>query len=114
MSNPTSNLFQFEDEIEWENLGNGIKRQIFGYDDKIMLVKAIFDKGAVGALHQHPHSQVTYVRGGAFEMTIGNQIKLIKDGDGYYVPPNIIHGVVCIEPGMLVDAFSPAREDFLI
>jgi quercetin dioxygenase-like cupin family protein len=113
MANSTSGLFQIENEIAWEDQGNGIQRQIFGYDDKVMLVKAKFEKGAVGAMHQHPHSQVTYVRGGAFEMTIGNETKLLKDGDGYYVPPNVIHGVVCIEPGMLVDAFSPLREDFL-
>jgi quercetin dioxygenase-like cupin family protein len=113
MSNSTSAIFQFENEIEWEDQGNGIQRQVFGYDDKVMLVKAKFEKGAIGTMHQHPHTQVTYVRGGAFEMTIGNETKIIKDGDGFYVPPNTLHGVVCLEPGILVDAFSPMREDFL-
>jgi len=113
MSNPTSGIFQFENEIEWEDQKNGIQRQIFGYDDKIMLVKAKFEKGAIGTMHKHPHSQVTYVRGGAFEMTIGDETRIIKDGDGYYVPPNVLHGVTCLEPGMLVDAFAPMREDFI-
>jgi len=113
MSKPASDIFQFENEIEWEDQNNGIQRQIFGYDDKIMLVKAKFEKGAVGTMHKHPHSQVTYVRGGAFEMTIGDETRIIKDGDGYYVPPNVMHGVICLEPGMLVDAFAPMREDFI-
>lgn len=108
-----SSLFQIESEIPWEDLGNGIKRQIFGYDDKIMLVKAKFEAEAVGALHEHHHSQVTYVESGAFEMTIGNQKKIIRKGDGYYVPPHAIHGCVCKEPGVLIDVFSPHREDFL-
>lgn len=108
-----SSEFQFEQEIPWEDLGNGIKRQVFGYDDKIMLVKAKFEKGAMGALHEHHHSQVTYVDSGAFEMTIGNEKKIIRKGDGYYVPPHTVHGCICLEAGMLIDAFSPLREDFL-
>ncbi|WP_315817858.1 cupin domain-containing protein [Paraflavitalea speifideaquila] len=108
-----SSEFQFEQEVQWEDLGNGIQRQVFGYDDKIMLVKAKFEKGAIGTLHEHHHSQVTYVDSGAFEMTIGAEKKIIRKGDGYYVPPHVLHGCVCLEPGMLIDAFSPLREDFL-
>jgi quercetin dioxygenase-like cupin family protein len=108
-----SGLFQFEAGIEWETAGEKIQRQVFGYDDKIMLVKAKFEKGGVGTLHQHPHSQVTYVESGVFEMQIGDEKKIIKKGDGYYVPPNVIHGCVCLEAGLLIDVFSPLREDFL-
>lgn len=108
-----SSEFQFEQEIPWEDLKNGIQRQLYGYDDKIMLVKAKFDKGAVGVLHEHHHSQVTYVESGVFEMTIGDEKKIIRKGDGYYVPPHVLHGCVCLEPGLLVDVFSPLREDFL-
>ncbi|MDB5230848.1 MAG: cupin protein [Chitinophagaceae bacterium] len=106
-------IFQFEKEVQWENAGNGVQRQVFGYDDKVMLVKAKFEKGGVGALHSHPHSQVTYVESGEFEMTIGDEKKIIRKGDGYYVPPHIIHGCVCTQEGLLIDAFSPCREDFL-
>ncbi|MEJ2902705.1 cupin domain-containing protein [Pedobacter panaciterrae] len=108
-----SNLFQIENETSWEDLGNGIKRQVFGYDDRIMLVKAKFEVGAVGDLHEHHHTQVTYVDSGAFEMTIGEEVRIIRKGDGYYVPPHVIHGCVCLEAGMLIDAFTPHREDFL-
>jgi quercetin dioxygenase-like cupin family protein len=108
-----SKEFQFENETSWEDVGNGISRQIYGYDDKIMLVKAKFEKGGVGQLHSHHHSQVTYVDSGVFEMTIGDDKKIIRKGDGFYVPPHVVHGCVCIEEGMLIDVFSPHREDFL-
>jgi len=29
------------------------------------------------------------------------------------VPPHVVHGVVCLEAGMLIDSFNPARADFL-
>lgn len=108
-----SKEFLFEKEMKWEDAGHGVLRQIFGYDNRLMMTKAKFVKGGIGAMHAHPHSQVTYVASGAFEMTIGEEKKIIREGDGYYVPPNIMHGVVCLEDGLLVDAFSPVREDLL-
>jgi len=108
-----SKEFQFENQMPWEDVGNGIQRQIYGYDDRVMMVKVKFEKGGVGSLHQHPHTQVTYVEGGVFELTIGNEKKTIRKGDGCYIPPNTMHGCVCLEAGMLVDVFSPHREDFL-
>jgi quercetin dioxygenase-like cupin family protein len=108
-----SNAFQFDAEIPWQDLGNGICSQVFGYNDKIMLVKVKFDKGAIGDLHEHHHSQVTYVESGVFEMTIGSEKRIIRKGDGYVVQPHVEHGVICLEPGMLIDVFSPSREDFI-
>jgi len=108
-----SELFQIETETQWEDLGNGIQRKIYGYDNQIMLVKAKFDVGAVGQLHEHYHAQVTYVESGVFEMTIGDEKRTIRKGDGYYVPPHAVHGCVCVEPGVLIDVFAPHREDFL-
>jgi quercetin dioxygenase-like cupin family protein len=108
-----SELFQIETETTWEDLGNGVQRKIYGYDDQIMLVKAKFEAGAVGPLHEHYHVQVTYVESGVFEMTIGDEKKIIRKGDGYYVPPHAVHGCVCVEPGILIDVFAPHREDFI-
>ena len=91
----------------------GITRQFVGYDNDIMMVKVMFEKGAVGTQHAHVHAQTTYVASGKFEMTIGDETKIIQEGDGYYVEPNILHGCICLEPGILIDVFTPVREDFL-
>lgn len=105
--------YWIDTETPWEPVAEGLSRQVMGYDDKIMLVKAKFDTGAVGQLHKHYHSQVTYVASGEFEMTIGDDIRIIREGDSYYIPPHEMHGCVCKKPGILIDIFSPAREDFL-
>ena len=109
---PTKEFF-FGNETPWEECGPGLKRQMMGHDGKIMLVKVDFEVGAVGQLHKHYHSQVTYVESGEFEMTIGEEVKTIKGGDSYYIPPHVMHGCVCTKKGVLIDVFSPAREDFL-
>ena len=109
----SSKEFLLGDEIEWEVVGEGVKRKIMGYDDKIMLVNVHFDEGGIGPMHEHYHSQVTYVVGGEFELTIGEETKMMKGGDCFYIPPNVIHGAICRKSGVLIDVFSPIREDFM-
>lgn len=108
-----NNLFFNTRQLDWEELGGGVSRQIMGYDDKIMLVKVKFDKDAIGKPHQHFHSQTSYVVAGTFEVTIGEKKQLLLEGDSFYIPPNEVHGVFCVETGVLIDVFSPVRQDFL-
>jgi quercetin dioxygenase-like cupin family protein len=110
---PDTTQFYLDDESSWEDLGNGVSRKIEGYDDKIMLVKVKFEVGAIGTLHEHPHSQVTYVDSGVFEASINGTKQILKKGDSFYAKPHYIHGVTCLEAGILVDVFSPFRKDFL-
>lgn len=105
--------FQIGANIAWEDAAPGIQRQIFGYDDRVMMVKVKFDKDAIGSIHEHPHTQVTYVESGVFETIIDGEKQLLKTGDGFCVPPNTLHGVVCLEAGVLIDVFSPHRADFI-
>lgn len=108
-----SENFIFEAETAWEDAGGGVERQILGYNDNIMMVKVKFDKGEVGAPHSHPHSQVTYVASGVFEFTVGDVTKIVKAGDALYKQPDIEHGCVCLEEGILIDCFNPMRDTFL-
>lgn len=103
-----------DDGIAWEVTGEGIKRKIMAYDNRLMLVKVAFEKGAVGSLHHHHHTQATHIASGIFEVEIAGEKKLLKAGDAFLIPSNEVHGVVCIETGMLIDVFSPVREDFLV
>lgn len=102
-----------DNDIEWTDLGQGVKRKVMSHDGQLMLVKVAFEKGAVGELHHHFHTQLSYVASGAFELSIGSETKILQAGDVYYVPPHEIHGAVCLAPGILIDVFSPEREDFL-
>ncbi len=108
-----SKEFLFGAELPWEEVGPGLKRQIMGFDNKIMMVKVKFEAGGVGQMHEHHHSQVTYVESGEFKMTIGDEVKVLKGGDSFYIPPHVMHGCVCTKGGVLLDVFSPHREDFL-
>ena len=105
-----SKPFMFENQTEWEQ---GVTRQIMGYNGQVMMVKVKFEKGAVGAAHTHYHTQVTYVASGKFEFTINGETKVVSAGDALYMEPDVKHGCKCLEPGLLIDCFSPMRETFL-
>jgi quercetin dioxygenase-like cupin family protein len=108
-----SDSFLMTKDISWETVGEGLKRKIMGYDDNIMLVHVAFENGAIGSVHKHHNSQVTYVVSGVFDITIDSKTKRLKTGDSFFVPTNVLHGAVCIEKGELIDVFSPIREDFM-
>ena len=108
-----SKEFLMDEDQEWEVVGEGVKRKIMGYDDKIMLVKVAFDEGGIGYKHEHHHSQVTYVESGSFDFSIGDVTKTVKGGDSVFIPPHVLHGAICTEAGILIDVFSPIREDFM-
>jgi quercetin dioxygenase-like cupin family protein len=105
--------FVFHDAAEFEDLGGGVKRKILAYGDALMQVEVHFERGAVGTLHSHPHSQLTYVLAGKFEFTIDGEKKIVSRGDTLYKTPGVLHGCVCLESGILLDTFSPYREDFI-
>jgi quercetin dioxygenase-like cupin family protein len=100
-------------DVEESNLGEGVSRKILASGGKMMTVQFAFDKGAVGTPHTHPHEQVGYVLQGRFELTFDDEKTIIEVGDTYYVPSNTLHGVVALEDGILLDVFTPQREDFL-
>jgi len=113
MADVRGNEFITDAAIEWQDLGGGLRRKVLSYDDNMMMVKVAFETGGVGALHSHFHTQMSYVDSGVFEIVIGDQTQILRKGDGYYIPPDVIHGALCLEEGVLIDIFTPLREDFI-
>ena len=106
-------MFVKHADVTCEDLGQGVSRKILVAEGMMMAVEVSFEQGAVGAPHSHPHEQIGYVVTGVFEATLGDETTIIRAGDAYYVPPNLVHGVVALEQGTLLDIFTPQREDFL-
>lgn len=106
-------MFGFNDKIAPEPAGEGVTRKILTYNDDLMMVEVSFESGAIGSAHSHPHLQQTYVAKGSFEFTIGDETQVVKLGDSILIPRDAVHGVKALEEGILVDIFTPKRDDFL-
>ena len=94
--------------------GENVSRQVLSDHPDLMVVLFRFDAaGAIGALHSHPHVQSTYVEKGRYRFSIDGVETEYGPGDSFVIPSGAVHGCVCLEPGQLVDTFTPRRDDFL-
>lgn len=94
--------------------GEGVTRQVLADSPELMTVAFRFSaQGAVGALHHHIHVQSTFVQSGRFRFTLDGREFKVGPGDAFVIASNAVHGCVCLEPGLLIDSFTPRRADFL-
>ena len=96
-----------------QDLGGGNTRRILAWNEQLMAVEVGFDRGTVGAVHTHPHTQCSYVLSGRFSYTVEGEETILAQGDSIVVPGGLPHGTVCLAQGALLDVFTPERTDFL-
>jgi len=107
-------IWNFASDIDDIILNDGdVIRRILAYSDELMVVENVFKEGAVGAIHSHSHTQITYVVSGEFEFDIAGEKKKVCAGDSMLKKDGIEHGCVCLKEGVLLDIFTPMREDFI-
>jgi len=94
-------------------LGGGTSRKIRCYNEEMMLVEVIFETGAVGSDHSHPHTQISYVLSGEFTYHIEGEARVMLPGDSIVVESGKVHGCACVKEGVLLDIFAPMRGDFV-
>ena len=114
MATEIGKAFNIAGDTVWTEVAPGNRRAVLAQRPELMLVAFSFDKGAVGPLHSHPHSQVSYVAEGSFDVTIDGVTTRLSAGSSYIVAPNLVHGVVALEKGLLIDTFTPRRDDFVV
>ncbi|HEV7396663.1 MAG TPA: cupin domain-containing protein [Pyrinomonadaceae bacterium] len=99
--------------IPVEQLEEGIQRQMV-IGEKIMMCRLRFAPHTVTPAHDHPHEQMTLVERGPVLFTIGNEERVANTGDVLHFPSGTWHGATMLDQEViLVDIFSPIREDFL-
>jgi quercetin dioxygenase-like cupin family protein len=106
-------MFIKNKKVSSDIIAPGVTRKIMGYQSDLMLIRVDFDGKTSFPIHQHPHQQITHIIEGKFKATINGKSEVLGPGDSYVVPENVPHGVESLESGILIDIFSPKRDDFL-
>ena len=118
MSATTTNIHTHPQHTDWsrvpvERLEAGIERQMI-VGDRLMLCRLRFAPHVVTAPHDHPHEQMTIVERGRVLFTIGDEERIAQAGDVLHFPSGSWHGATMLdEEVVLIDIFTPVREDFL-
>lgn len=93
--------------------GPGVSRHVLADSPALMVVAFRFAAGATGAIHHHPHVQATHVAAGRFRFSLGEAMREVGPNDTFIIPSGMAHGCLCLEDGLLIDTFTPRRDDFL-
>ncbi len=107
-------MYVYNQDREDRDLGGGTHRKVLAYSPNLMNVELRFEKGAIGAMHSHPHEQIGYIiEGTLIYKEEGLEDVVLHTGDSYLAAPNVKHGIECLSEVKLLDIFTPMREDFV-
>lgn len=100
--------------------GDAVKKQFLGVNFEVlavgkesMVTKMLFKQSDFAPFHKHPNEQNGYVISGQYKLLFDNKEYIITSGDSYSIPANMAHSMEIIEPGEIIDVFTPVRQDYL-
>ena len=100
------------DEISVKQIAEGVEVKAVSGDAMTMVIFYI-SAGSTIPEHSHPHEQIGTILKGAMEMIIGDDRKIVRKGDLWVIPSNIVHKGNCIEgPAEVLEVFSSPRKDY--
>ena len=90
----------------------GVRRRMISCGDQAQIIEFCLPKGTVFPLHSHPAEQTSFVSRGRLRVVVGEEESILCSGDGYSVPPGVEHETMAMEDCVIVDVFSPPREEY--
>ncbi len=91
----------------------GVKRRTLANGRTMMQMRVEFSAGSHLPEHQHPHEQITHMLAGCLRMTVAGISHELRTGETLYIASNLPHFADALEDAMVVETFSPPREDLL-
>ncbi|MBN1122488.1 MAG: cupin domain-containing protein [Anaerolineae bacterium] len=108
----TEKYFVFNADAEPVEVLPGLTRRTLGQTADMMIVEFHGNAGVVLPEHSHPHQQVGYCSSGEIILTVNGVKKHCKPGDSWQVPGGVIHQATFPVDSIVIDIFSPPREDY--
>jgi quercetin dioxygenase-like cupin family protein len=99
-------------DVEPVEMVPGLWRRTLSWGERLMVVQVVLEEGTVVPAHRHPHEQITYVVEGELSMQVEGQSCVLQAGDSLLFPANVEHGATALKYTLVIDTFSPPREDY--
>src|SRR5678816_4945536 len=102
-----------DDKSPWIDIAPGIRRRTITHGSSMYQMIARLDAGSRMPEHKHSQEQIVHILEGRMNLIVSGVPHELKRGDSYYLAANVPHGVETIEQTMVLDTFSPPRDDYL-
>jgi len=102
-------------DVESEEVTPMLRRRLIT-GERVMLAEVRLSKGCPVPRHQHVHEQLTHVLKGALRFWTGDddaEELVLREGEVLHLPSNVWHRAEALEDSVVLDVFSPPREDWL-
>lgn len=106
-------MFYKKDKAGYRQIVDGIMMKTLVHGEKTSLIETNLQQGFAHELHSHPHEQTGYLVSGRLRMTIGDDVFDVEPGDSWCIPGNVMHKTEILEDAIVVEVFSPVREEYL-
>ena len=105
-------MITYASDEGYRSLREGIEMRNLVHGDRTMMVHVHLEKGSHLPRHSHPHEQTGYLIAGSLRFKIGDKTYSLSGGDSWCVPGGAAHEVDALEDSVVVEVFSPPREDY--
>jgi quercetin dioxygenase-like cupin family protein len=95
-----------------EQLNPAIGRRML-HTETMTIAWITLAKGAVVPRHEHPNEQIATVLQGRLRFLVDDEELVVSSGESVPLAANVPHEVEALEDTVVLDVFSPVREDWL-
>jgi quercetin dioxygenase-like cupin family protein len=106
-------MFERHSEAGYRDMLEGVEQKTLAHGEKTLMSKFYLQANAVIPMHSHPHEQTGYMITGHAVFTCGAEKIEVREGDSWCIPGDVEHGVEVISDSVILEVFSPVREDYL-
>ena len=108
-----SDVFVFGKDVPEVEMLPGIIRKTLTYSDRFMVCEIHLAKGATLPPHHHVHEQSSNIISGSLLYEVDSESRLVGAGDSVLLLPNVPHAVKALEDTVVLDIFTPLREEYI-
>jgi quercetin dioxygenase-like cupin family protein len=106
-------MFCKKETGKYRQLLDGVHLKTLAHGEKTLMGKFKLTKGARIPDHHHSHEQTGTIISGKLRFIIGDEVFGAETGDSWSIPGGIQHSVEVLENSVVIEVFSPVREDYL-
>ena len=106
-------MFYQKNTAGYKEVLPGIRMKTLVHGEKTLFTEFHMQKGSRLPDHSHPHEQTGYLVSGKMRLTVGEESLEADPGDSWCVPGNARHRAEILEDSVVIEVFSPVREEYL-
>ncbi|MBW2429225.1 MAG: cupin domain-containing protein [Deltaproteobacteria bacterium] len=106
-------MFRKKDTAEPRQLMEGVELTTLVHGEKTLMGQFKIAKGAALPAHSHPHEQTGIMVTGKLRFSVDGKIVDVETGDSWCLPGGVEHSAEALEDSVVVEVFSPVRDDYL-